>query len=278
MNTGDVGAAFAGAAKTVTASYFTAYQMHGALGPNCSVADVTPNGDDALLCLAGPVPPDPACGRGGARRCRRPRSASRSSRARAPTATAPTTTSASPRRSCRRWSASRSGCSSCAGTSTAGISSARPRRPTSAPGSTRPGTSSRYDYTAYNHGWTQVVESAAELAGTPLPARSGRAGRHDRLRRRSTRSSNRRVTSKVVNGYAGFLKGIWLRAPGAPQATFASEQTIDALAHAANMDPIAFRHPEHRRDPDERRRPLGRRPQRGREGRRTGSRRCRPRT
>ena len=30
-----------------------------------------------------------------------------------------------------------------------------------------------YDYTAYNHGWTQVVESAAELAGTPLPAAPG---------------------------------------------------------------------------------------------------------
>ena len=26
------------------------------------------------------------------------------------------------------------------------------------------------DYTAYNHGWTQVIESGAELAGTPLPA------------------------------------------------------------------------------------------------------------
>ena len=98
-----------------------------------------------------------------------------------------------------------------------------------------------YDYTAYNHGWTQVVESAAELAGHAASGRSP-AARSTRPRRaRSTRSPNRRVTSKVVNGYDGFLKGIWLRAPGAPQATFASEQTIDALAHAANMDPIAFR-------------------------------------
>ena len=31
VNTGDVGAGLAGAAKTVSASYFTAYQMHGAL-------------------------------------------------------------------------------------------------------------------------------------------------------------------------------------------------------------------------------------------------------
>src|SRR5262249_41991096 len=44
VNTGDVDGALAGAAKTVSASYFTAYQMHGALGPNCSVASVTPDG------------------------------------------------------------------------------------------------------------------------------------------------------------------------------------------------------------------------------------------
>ena len=52
---------------------------------------------------------------------------------------------------------------------------------------------------------------------------------------------HRRVTSNSVNGYGPFMKGTYLRAPGAPQALFASEQTIDALAHAAKMDPIAFR-------------------------------------
>jgi CO/xanthine dehydrogenase Mo-binding subunit len=97
-----------------------------------------------------------------------------------------------------------------------------------------------YDYTAYNHGWTQVVESAAELAGRPLPPPPG--GQVDTVAYGSFyKIPSRRVTSKVVNGYEGFFKGIWLRAPGAPQATFASEQTIDALAHAAGMDPIAFR-------------------------------------
>ena len=49
------------------------------------------------------------------------------------------------------------------------------------------------------------------------------------------------VTGKSVNGYTTFFKGTFLRAPGAPQALFASEQTVDALAHAAAMDPIAFR-------------------------------------
>ena len=38
-----------------------------------------------------------------------------------------------------------------------------------------------------------------------------------------------------------YLKTIWLRAPAAPQTTFAYEQMIDELAHAANMDPYQFR-------------------------------------
>ena len=38
-----------------------------------------------------------------------------------------------------------------------------------------------------------------------------------------------------------FLKTVWVRAPGAPQATFASEQVLDELAHAAGLDPLEFR-------------------------------------
>jgi CO/xanthine dehydrogenase Mo-binding subunit len=37
---GDVDAALAGAARRLSASYFTPYQMHGAMGPSCAVADV----------------------------------------------------------------------------------------------------------------------------------------------------------------------------------------------------------------------------------------------
>jgi nicotinate dehydrogenase subunit B len=41
--------------------------------------------------------------------------------------------------------------------------------------------------------------------------------------------------------YGGAFRCGPLRAPNAPQSYFASEQIIDELAHAANMDPIAFR-------------------------------------
>ena len=51
----------------------------------------------------------------------------------------------------------------------------------------------------------------------------------------------RRVLAKTQPLYEGSLKISFLRAPNAPQSYFASEQIVDELAHAANMDPIAFR-------------------------------------
>ena len=98
-----------------------------------------------------------------------------------------------------------------------------------------------FDYSAFNHGWTQVVESSAQLAGMPLPAVAPAAMIDTVSSGSAYKIANRRVTSNSVNGYGPFMKGTYLRAPGAPQALFAAEQTIDALAHTANMDPIAFR-------------------------------------
>ena len=40
INTGNVDAALAASSATVTASYFTPFQMHASLGPSCAVADV----------------------------------------------------------------------------------------------------------------------------------------------------------------------------------------------------------------------------------------------
>jgi CO/xanthine dehydrogenase Mo-binding subunit len=48
------------------------------------------------------------------------------------------------------------------------------------------------------------------------------------------------TTARTMTGYQ-FLRGSYLRAPATPQATFGEEQFIDMLAHAAKMDPIAFR-------------------------------------
>ena len=238
-DSGDVGAGLAGAAKTVSASYFTAYQSHAPLGPNCAVADVGANG--ALIL----------CG------------------SQAPYILTRASVSAAlglPAESVRVELYPFSGTYGHSGYDDASVSAALLSQAVGKPvrvqfmrwdehgwdqfgpaqatdvraGIDENGKLVAYDYTAYNHGWTQVVESAAQLAGTPLPPAPG--GQIDTVNSASFYTiPNRRVTSKTVNGYKGFFKGIWLRAPGAPQAVFASEQTIDALAHAANMDPIAFR-------------------------------------
>jgi CO/xanthine dehydrogenase Mo-binding subunit len=52
---------------------------------------------------------------------------------------------------------------------------------------------------------------------------------------------NRRVLAKTQPLYGGSFRNSALRAPNAPQSYFASEQIIDELAYAAQMDPIAFR-------------------------------------
>jgi len=51
----------------------------------------------------------------------------------------------------------------------------------------------------------------------------------------------RRVLAKSQPLYGGAFKANFLRAPSAPQSYFASEQIVDELAHALNMDPVAFR-------------------------------------
>jgi len=52
---------------------------------------------------------------------------------------------------------------------------------------------------------------------------------------------NRRVTGQSLPVENNYFKSIWLRAPAAPQTTFAYEQMIDELAYAAKMDPYQFR-------------------------------------
>jgi CO/xanthine dehydrogenase Mo-binding subunit len=239
VNVGNVATGIAGAAKTVSASYFSAYQLHGALGPNCSVAVVGPSSALVFAASQGPYI--------------QTRSAVANALGLAPTAVRIEVYPGSGtyghgtyddvnvsaalmsqivgkpvRVQFMRWDDH-------------GWDNFGPAQVTDVTaGIDANGNLVSYDYTAYNHGWTQVIESAAELAGTALPPAPG--GQVDTVASASMyKLANRRVTSKVVNGYAGFLKGIWLRAPGAPQATFASEQTIDALAHAAGIDPVAFR-------------------------------------
>ncbi len=52
---------------------------------------------------------------------------------------------------------------------------------------------------------------------------------------------NVRYLLKSIPIRNNWIKVYWLRGGSAPHATFAGEQVIDELAHAAKMDPVAFR-------------------------------------
>ena len=79
---------------------------------------------------------------------------------------------------------------------------------------------------------------AAPASGGPTPSDTGIYGATGYG---SSYIFQRRVLAKTQPLYGGSLKISALRAPNAPQSYFASEQIVDELAHAADMDPIAFR-------------------------------------
>jgi nicotinate dehydrogenase subunit B len=100
-----------------------------------------------------------------------------------------------------------------------------------------------FEYHGWHHGWN-TAETSQELAlgGAVQPPASGRA----RLVNKETLSAvyslpNVRLINHHVPGLDGYLKGGNLRSPMDLSISFASEQTIDELAHAVRMDPVAFR-------------------------------------
>jgi CO/xanthine dehydrogenase Mo-binding subunit len=101
-----------------------------------------------------------------------------------------------------------------------------------------------YTYDGWHHGW-MVEETSEQLAlGKPVhelskgfgslivnPTDVG--GMYD--------IANRRLVNHEVDGLDGYLKGANLRSPMDLSYSFASEQALDALAHALGIDPVEFR-------------------------------------
>ena len=100
-----------------------------------------------------------------------------------------------------------------------------------------------YEYHGWQHGWF-VTESSHELALRAPPKERNAGSNSIIVNRMSTGAMyaipNRRVVSHMVP-MVGLLKGAPLRSPMDMHYSFASEQVIDELAHAAGMDPLAFR-------------------------------------
>jgi CO/xanthine dehydrogenase Mo-binding subunit len=96
-----------------------------------------------------------------------------------------------------------------------------------------------YDYVSWQQGWNSV-ETTSETVGTAIPTTpfGGADGPNSAA---MYAIPNRRVVGRSIPVGTALPRVAYLRAPAAPQATFASEQMIDELAFVAGKDPVAFR-------------------------------------
>jgi len=98
-----------------------------------------------------------------------------------------------------------------------------------------------FDYTHFYPQYrADTVQTNAELAGSPLPAvPSTISGNYWPAPMYNVPNASYLLKSlPILNNW---FKVHWMRAGSAPHGTFAGEQVIDELAIAANMDPVAFR-------------------------------------
>ena len=96
----------------------------------------------------------------------------------------------------------------------------------------------------YSHFYPQyrndLIQTNDELTGTSLPTpASSLSG--VQLPTVMYNVPNNRYLVKSIPLLGNWIKAHWMRAGSGPHTTFAGEQVIDELAHAANMDPVAFR-------------------------------------
>jgi CO/xanthine dehydrogenase Mo-binding subunit len=240
--TGDVGSALASAAKVVSGTFRTSYQTHGPIGPSCSIADVTSTAATVLcstqdiyvtqtrLSLLLGMTPDQITvqywdgsstfGASGYQDV-------------ADAAALMSQAVGKPVRvQFMRWDEH--------GWDTYGPAILADVRA----GIDSKGNIVAYDSAAFGHpqvpySGTGAGEMSAELAGIPRgPIGAGSVGTDAGSR---YNIPNVRVIGKSVPSLNGYLMTSYLRRPNGPQNMFISEQTIDDLAHAAGMDPIAFR-------------------------------------
>ena len=87
---------------------------------------------------------------------------------------------------------------------------------------------------------SDLVQTNAELTGVPQPTPSSTiSGQY--WPGPMYNLPNSRYLVKSIPLQNNWFKTYWMRAGSAPHTTFASEQVMDDLAHAAGLDPVAFR-------------------------------------
>ena len=105
-----------------------------------------------------------------------------------------------------------------------------------------------YEATAFAQASTHVVATRASSRSARCRRAPGSGGTNAenlapmyKVANAQLAGSGYRLVSKTQTQAMGMFQNGTLRAPSGPQTTFASEQIIDMLAIAANMDPFAFR-------------------------------------
>jgi CO/xanthine dehydrogenase Mo-binding subunit len=99
-----------------------------------------------------------------------------------------------------------------------------------------------YEYHGWQHNWS-LVETSEQLALGRAAAEwptSTAQGVSAANVGNVYATPNLRITNHTIPGTA-FLKGAWLRSPLDLSVSFASEQTIDQLAYLLELDPVEFR-------------------------------------
>jgi nicotinate dehydrogenase subunit B len=245
VNTGNVDSAIAGAAKTVSATYKYHYQMHGPIGPNVALADVNPSQQSAIIythvkdgygtsrpkiaaVLGYPINQvrivyyeGSSSFGGGAIHVDTGEAAAIMSRA----------VGVPVRVQYMRWDEH--------GWDNYGQAMMFDGRG----GVDSAGNIVGLDWTGFSMAAYSVTPSES-LTGTVIAAPSTTGGASDSSNtgtQYNVNATNRRYNVKTVPTLNNYFKTSTLRAPNAPQGTFAGEQLIDQLAYAANMDPYQFR-------------------------------------
>jgi CO/xanthine dehydrogenase Mo-binding subunit len=246
VNTGNVDAAIAGAAKTVSATYKYHYQMHGPIGPNVALADVNPSLQSAIIyshvkdgygtsrpkiaaVLGYPINQvrivyyeGSSTFGGGAIHVDTGEAAALMSKA----------VAAPVRVQYMRWDEH--------GWDNYGQAMMFDGRG----GIDAAGNIVALDWTGFSMAAYSVTPSESLSGSAVVTAPSPTGGASDANNtgtQYNVNAFNRRYMVKTLPTLNNYFKTSTLRAPNAPQGTFAGEQLIDQLAYAANMDPYQFR-------------------------------------
>jgi nicotinate dehydrogenase subunit B len=96
-----------------------------------------------------------------------------------------------------------------------------------------------FEFTDFGIPYWSTPPAQQQVTGSAVFATTGRT--ESTISGTQYNIPNRRVIGKSLPLEDNYFKVTFLRAPNAPQSTFAAEQAVDELAYMARIDPVAFR-------------------------------------